>query len=141
MRFKEKVAVVIGASARILFSSMSTTHPLIPFFPYSCAKAATNCLVKYTAVEYGARGIRVNSILPRAIRTEMSKTVVFADAAVGDAYRREVPLGRIGEPADFVNAVLWLAGPAFVTGQNLHVSGGNQLTRVPQPYDFATRAG
>lgn len=126
-----------GGGSIILFSSMSATHPLIPFFPYSCAKAATDCLVKYAAVEYGAQGIRINSILPGAISTEMSKSVVFADPTVANVYQREVPLGRIGDPADFVDAVLWLAGPAFVTGESLHVSGGNQLTRFPQPYDFA----
>jgi NAD(P)-dependent dehydrogenase (short-subunit alcohol dehydrogenase family) len=134
---RHAAAAMTEGGAIILFSSMSATHPLIPFFPYSCAKAATDCLVKYAAVEYAERGIRINSILPGAISTEMSKTVVFADPVVAAAYQREVPLGRIGCPPDFVNAVLWLAGPAFATGTSLHVSGGNQLTRFPQPYDFA----
>jgi NAD(P)-dependent dehydrogenase (short-subunit alcohol dehydrogenase family) len=134
---RHAAAAMTEGGSIILFSSMSATHPLIPFLPYSCAKAATDCLVKYAAVEYAARDIRINSILPGAISTEMSKTVVFADPAVAAAYQREVPMGRIGRPPDFVNAVLWLAGPAFVTGTSLHVSGGNQLTRFPQPYDFA----
>lgn len=135
------VAEAMSDDGSIILFLLDVDHPPSnTFFPYSYAKAATDCLVKYAAVEYGARGIRVDSILPGAIRTEMSKTVVFSDASVGDAYRSEVPLGRIGEPVDFVNTVLWLAGPSFVTGQNFHVSGGNQLTRFPQPYDFGTRS-
>ena len=48
------------------------------------------------------------------------------------SYAAEVPLGRIGEPADFADAVAWLAGPAYVTGLNLQVNGGNHLTRFPR---------
>ncbi len=48
-----------------------------------------------------------------------------------DAYAREVPLGRVGYPEDFANAVLFLAGPSYVTGLNMQVNGGAQLTRMP----------
>jgi NAD(P)-dependent dehydrogenase (short-subunit alcohol dehydrogenase family) len=47
-------------------------------------------------------------------------------------FAREVPLGRVAYPQDFANAVLWLAGPSFVTGLNWQVNGGNQLTRQPR---------
>ena len=114
----------------VIISSLSTTHPVFPNFPYACAKAATDCLVRYAAMEFGPRGIRVNSILPAGIVSDLSK-VLFANPEVMKRFASEVPMGRVGYPKDFANAVLWLAGPAYVTGLNLPVCGGNQLTRFP----------
>lgn len=114
----------------ILFSTMAATHTLEYVYAYACAKAATDCLVRYAALEYGPRGIKVNSILPGAIRSEMS-SILWTIDGMEQSYVKEVPLGRIGEPSDFADAALWLAGPSFVTGLNLQVSGGNQLNRFP----------
>ena len=114
----------------VLISSMSTTHPVFPHCAYACAKAAADCLVKYAAMEYGARNIRVNSILPGPIKSEMAREAI-ANPQFEAVYKREVPLGRVGYPEDYANAVLWLAGPSYVTGLNLQVNGGNQLTRFP----------
>jgi NAD(P)-dependent dehydrogenase (short-subunit alcohol dehydrogenase family) len=116
----------------IIISSLSTTHPMAPFFAYACAKSATDCLVRYAAREYGPRNIRVNSILPGPIRSDMTHEV-YEQPGYVEALEREIPLGRIGEPADFSDAVLWLAGPAYVTGLNIPVCGGIQLARFPYP--------
>jgi NAD(P)-dependent dehydrogenase (short-subunit alcohol dehydrogenase family) len=123
-------AAMTAGGSIILFSSMAAAQPMEFVYPYACAKAATDCLVRYAAAEYGPRGIKVNSILPGPIRSDMASPL-WAVPGMEDAYRREVPLQRIGEPADYADAALWLAGPSFVTGLNLHVSGGNQLTRMP----------
>lgn len=129
--FVKYMAEAIGSNGSIvLISSMSTTHPVFPHFAYACAKSAADCLVRYAAIEYGARGIRINSILPGAIRSEMAREA-FAVPGFEAAYVKEIPLQRVGLPEDFANAVLWLAGPAYVTGLNLQVNGGNQLTRLP----------
>lgn len=114
-----------------LISSYSAEQPILPHFAYACAKAATDCLVKYAALEYGPQGIRVNSIQPGPIKSELAAEL-FATPGVEDIYAREVPLGRVGVPEDYANAVLWLASGAFVTGLNLPVNGGNQLTRMPR---------
>lgn len=114
----------------VVISSLSTTHTMLPHFAYACAKSATDCLVRYAAVEYGPRNIRVNSILAGTIVSDMSREL-FASPQVTRVFENEVPLRRLGYPQDFANVVLWLAGPAFVTGLNLPVSGGNQLTRFP----------
>lgn len=127
---KHMAAAMTQGGSIILFSSMAATHPLEYVFSYACAKAASDCLVRYAAQEYGPRGIKVNSILPGAIRSEMS-SALWGVAGMEASYAREVPLGRIGEPTDFVDAALWLAGPSFVTGLNLQVNGGNHLTRFP----------
>lgn len=115
----------------ILISSSSAAQPVMPFFPYACAKAATDCLVRYAAVEYGSRGIRVNSILPGPIKTALA-AAIFAAPGAEAVFEREIPLGRVGEPQDFADVVLWLAGPHYITGVNMPVSGGMQLTRTPR---------
>jgi NAD(P)-dependent dehydrogenase (short-subunit alcohol dehydrogenase family) len=123
-------AAMKGPGSIVFISSMSTTHPVFPHYAYACAKSASDCLIRYAALEYGARGIRINSILPGAIQSEMAREA-FAIPGFAQAYEREIPLGRVGQPEDFANAVLWLAGPSYVTGLNLQVNGGNQLTRFP----------
>lgn len=115
----------------ILFSSMAATNPLEFVYPYACAKAAADCLVRYAALEYGPRNIRVNSILPGAIRSEMSAPLWAVDG-MEHAWAKDVPLGRLGLPEDFADAALWLAGPSFTTGLNLQINGGNFLTRFPK---------
>jgi len=114
----------------ILISSMSATHPLQPHFSYACAKAATECLVQYAAQEYGPRGIRVNGI---RIGTSVSNMAgdFFNSPGVGEKFAREIPMGRLGKPEDIADAVLWLAGPAYISGSTLDVSGGNQINRFP----------
>lgn len=120
----------------ILFSSMASTHPIEHLATYGCAKAATNCLVQYAALEYGPRNIRVNAILPGTIASAQAKAFL-AIPGMMDLATSEIPLGRVGQPADFSDAALWLAGDAFVTGLNLQISGGNQLTRFPRATERA----
>ena len=130
--FVKYMAQAIGSDGSIVFiSSMSTTHCTIPHGAYAAAKSAADCIIRYAALEFGPRNIRINSILPGAIRSDMAKEA-FEDPAFERAYAREIPLGRVGEPSDFADAVLWLAGPSYVTGLNLQVNGGNQLTRFPK---------
>ncbi|MFY9329443.1 MAG: SDR family oxidoreductase [Georgfuchsia sp.] len=136
---KYAAAAMNDGGSIVLISSSSAAQPLLPYFAYACAKAATDCLVRYAALEYGPRGIRVNSILPGPIKSELTKQL-FAIPGVEEIHAREIPLGRVGLPQDYANAVLWLAGPAFITGVNLPVSGGNQLTRQPRGDEFPSRS-
>lgn len=131
VHFVREMAKAIGENGSIvLITSLSTTHPVVPNVAYACAKAATDCLVRYAAIEYGPRNIRINTIRPGAILSDMARDL-FSSDAVRKVFEKEVPLGRIAVPADFANAVLWLCGPAFVTGVDIPVCGGNQLTRFP----------
>jgi NAD(P)-dependent dehydrogenase (short-subunit alcohol dehydrogenase family) len=115
----------------ILFSSAAAAQPMYGNFAYGCAKAATDSLVRYAALEYGPRGIRVNSILPGPIRT--NTTSAFLDSPnIVAAFAPELPLGRMGAPADYAQAVVWLSKPNFITGAQLPISGGMQLNRVPR---------
>ncbi|WP_084355825.1 SDR family NAD(P)-dependent oxidoreductase [Novosphingobium lentum] len=119
----------IGGSI-VIISSISAEKPILPHGAYACAKAATDCLVRYAALEYGPRAIRVNSIIPAAIKSDMAKEA-FENPEFEAVNAREVPLGRIGYPEDFANGVLFLVGPSYMTGSQLQLNGGNQLTRMP----------
>lgn len=122
--------VMNNGGAITLISSNSTTQPQAPHFAYACAKAATDCLVGYAALELGARGIRVNSLLPGPIKSAMASGL-FGIPGVEELYASHVPLGRIGLPQDYADTVVFLSGPTYITGVNLPVSGGNHLTGMP----------
>lgn len=90
---------------------------------YSAAKAGIIGFTRSLAREVGNRGITVNAVAPGFIDTDMTR-------ALSDAQRADllagIPLGRLGEPEDVAQAVLYLASPAadYVTGVTLHVNGG-----------------
>ena len=118
-----------------LISSNSTTQPQMPHFAYACAKSATDCLVRYAAMEFGHRGIRVNSLLPGPIKSALAKHM-YEIPGVEDIMSRNVPLQRIGLPKDYADTVVFLSGPTYITGLNMPVSGGNHLTGMPRPDEF-----
>jgi NAD(P)-dependent dehydrogenase (short-subunit alcohol dehydrogenase family) len=92
---------------------------------YSTAKGALTALTRNMAVDYASRGIRVNCVCPGFVRTPLIR------ALLEDPKRTERligmhPLGRLGEPEDVANAVLFLASSdsAWITGTSLVVDGG-----------------
>jgi len=92
---------------------------------YSAAKGALIALTRSMALDYAARGIRVNCVCPGFVRTPL----ISALLADSERARRLVllhPLGRLGEPEDIARAVLFLASAesAWMTGQSLVVDGG-----------------
>lgn len=91
---------------------------------YAASKAAVVSLTKSAALEYGAEGIRVNAIAPGPIDTPMLRTA--AGNAWPPAIIEETPLGRLGEPKEVAEAVLWLASDAasYISGATLPVDGG-----------------
>ncbi|WP_122587404.1 glucose 1-dehydrogenase [Pseudomonas viridiflava] len=109
---------------------MSSVHQLIPWaghVNYAASKGGVDLLMRSIAQEVGEQKIRVNSIAPGAIRTPIN-----ADARQGDAEKKMlelIPYGRIGEPEDVANAVVWLASDAsdYVHGTTLFIDGGMTL--------------
>ena len=121
----------------IILSALSATDYWEGIFGYACAKAAVDCLVRYAAHEYGKHNIRVNSILPGAIHSFMSKPLFDAPGAA-ETQAKEIPLGRIGKPEEAAECILWLCRESYVTGLNVPVAGGQQLTRYPYIHEYPT---
>lgn len=90
---------------------------------YSATKAGLEGLTRALAKELAPSGITVNCVEPGVIATDMNASFSEADMR---AICEEIPLGRIGQPEDVANAVVWLVSDAasFVTGQILGVDGG-----------------
>ncbi len=90
---------------------------------YCAAKAGIGGFSRSLAREVASRGITVNVVAPGFVDTDMTR-------ALSDAQREglagQIPLGRLGAPADIAAAVCFLAGPgaAWITGETLHVNGG-----------------
>ena len=89
----------------------------------SLTKGGLNAVTKALAIEYAGRGIRVNAVAPGIIKTPMHPADTHA--ALGGMH----PLGRMGEISDVVDAVLYLESAPFVTGEILHVDGGQSAGR------------
>jgi NAD(P)-dependent dehydrogenase (short-subunit alcohol dehydrogenase family) len=94
---------------------------------YATAKAGVIQLTKALALELAFKGIRVNAIAPGWIVTEMNRD--FLSGERGMALKREIPIGRFGEPRDLDGALLLLVSDAgrFVTGATLVVDGGQMV--------------
>lgn len=91
---------------------------------YSAAKGGVVAFTKALAREVGRYGIRVNCVSPALTRTPAAQS--FIDTMDPRVVRRLYPLGRIGEPEDIANLVLFLASPrsGWITGQVISVNGG-----------------
>ncbi|MFI5046638.1 MAG: SDR family NAD(P)-dependent oxidoreductase [Acidimicrobiia bacterium] len=93
---------------------------------YSASKGALRSLTQVAALELAPSGIRVNAVVPGPVATPM--VLADADSTTRDRLSR-TPLGRIGEPSDIADAVLYLVSDraSFVTGAELVVDGGTTI--------------
>ena len=90
---------------------------------YNASKAAVINLTRALAVEWGARGIRVNAIAPGMFRTRMTEAIIERAEGI---YNAMTPMGRIGQPGELAPTVLFLAseGASYITGQVVAIDGG-----------------
>ena len=93
---------------------------------YVAAKHGVIGLTKVAALDYGARGIRVNAVCPGTARTPMVDTAVAGDPALEEYLVGLHPIGRIGTPDEIARAAVWLCTDqaSFVLGHALAVDGG-----------------
>lgn len=114
---------------------------------YASSKAALEMLVRVAADELGPFGIRVNSIRPGIVPSEITAGVTDPNAEgvlreIQDTYLENMPLGRIGSPADVGALAAFLCSPqaSWITGQQIACDGGHTLRRAPN-FEAAVRAG
>jgi NAD(P)-dependent dehydrogenase (short-subunit alcohol dehydrogenase family) len=129
--FKHMGAKLSDGGAMITTSSLTARVAPPGLAAYAAAKRGVDHMVRIAAVEYGPRGIRVNSIAPGFTRSAMTEGY-FALPTLEGAFLREIPLGRLVTVNDIANAALWLASDeAFITGQVIDITGGQSLRRTP----------
>ena len=92
---------------------------------YSISKAGIDAMTKSLAKELGPSNIRVNSIAPGIIDTDMNSIL---DEHIKNELKDETPLGKIGKPIDIYKCVKWLMEDEFTTGQVISVNGGYVIT-------------
>jgi NAD(P)-dependent dehydrogenase (short-subunit alcohol dehydrogenase family) len=107
-----------GHVVNISTSLVDHANSAVPSALASLTKGGLNAATKGLAIEYAGRGIRSNAVALGVIRTPMH------DPSSYDALAKLHPIGRLGEIDDIVDAVLYLENAAFVTGEILHVDGG-----------------
>jgi NAD(P)-dependent dehydrogenase (short-subunit alcohol dehydrogenase family) len=107
-----------GHVVNVTTSLTDHANSAVPSALASLTKGGLNSVTKSLAIEYATRGVRVNAVSPGIIRTPMHP------ASTHDALAGLHPVGRMGETGDIVDAVVYLEGAPFVTGEILHVDGG-----------------
>jgi NAD(P)-dependent dehydrogenase (short-subunit alcohol dehydrogenase family) len=107
-----------GHVVSITTSLVDNANSNVPSVLASLTKGGIQSATKSLAIEYAARGIRVNAVSPGIIKTPMHPEETHA------ALSGLMPVGRMGELSDIVDAVVFLENAPFVTGEILHVDGG-----------------
>jgi NAD(P)-dependent dehydrogenase (short-subunit alcohol dehydrogenase family) len=118
-----------GGGSIINTSSVQGHVAFLGWAGYAASKGGVDALTRQAAVEYAPKGIRINSIVPGTILTEMNERIL-REAEDPDAqmatWTSMHPIGRVGQPDEVAAAVVFLASDesSFITGESLRVDGG-----------------
>jgi NAD(P)-dependent dehydrogenase (short-subunit alcohol dehydrogenase family) len=107
-----------GHVVNISTSLVDHANTAVPSALASLTKGGLNAATRSLAIEYAARGVRVNTVSPGIIRTPMHAEETH------DTLAALHPVGRMGDIGDIVDAIAYLETAEFVTGETLHVDGG-----------------
>ena len=119
-----------GGGSIIGCSSHAGTDSFRCLGAYGAAKAGLDHLCRTAADEMGGFGVRVNSVQPGIVGTDLMAPITGGGRLLDD-YIPQIPLGRIGHPDEIAEMVRFLIGPesSWITGQNFAVDGGQNLRR------------
>jgi gluconate 5-dehydrogenase len=114
-----------GGGSILNIDSLNTSAPLKGVAPYAMSKAGLQMLTRSMALEWSGRGVRVNSLAPGFILTDLTQKL-WSDPTMQAWGVTNTPMGRLGQPGDLVGTAIFLSSPAaaFVTGQVIYVDGG-----------------
>jgi NAD(P)-dependent dehydrogenase (short-subunit alcohol dehydrogenase family) len=127
--FCKEVGTVMMAQARggkmILLGSVRGDLGLSRYTGYCPSKGAVHLMAKTLGCEWGPHKINVNCIAPAVFRTELTQWI-YNDPAVHKTFLGRIPIGRLGEPEDFIGSVIFLSSRAsdWMTGSVMYVDGG-----------------
>ena len=93
---------------------------------YIACKHAVIGLTRTAALDYAAKGIRINAVCPGVILTPMAEDLIRRNPDLEEKFVRDIPAGRLGRPEGIADAVIWLCSPgaSFMAGHALLVDGG-----------------
>ena len=111
----------------VVVSSARSKMGMAGYTGYCASKGACDLMVQYMACDLTAKyGINVNSINPTVFRSDLTEWMFDPESAVYQNFLKRLPIGRLGEPGDFLGLAIMLASPAsdFLTGGNYDATGG-----------------
>ncbi|WP_096290243.1 SDR family oxidoreductase [Mycobacterium ahvazicum] len=122
-----------GGGSFVGISSIAASNTHRWFGPYGVTKSAIDHMMMLAADELGPSWVRVNSIRPGLIRTDLVDASVIQSPEISGDYALCTPLPRVGEVSDVANLALFLLSDAanWITGQCINVDGGHILRRGP----------
>ncbi|MFD4422956.1 SDR family NAD(P)-dependent oxidoreductase [Agromyces sp. NPDC058484] len=122
-----------GSGAIVNTASMAGKNGSPGLSAYVASKWAVNGMTQTAALEYAAKGIRVNSICPGATLTTALRNWKASSPDAYDAVAASIPMRRMGEPEEQAAAVVWLcsAQASYITGTLLNVEGGDGILGKP----------
>ncbi len=116
---RQMVAQGHGHVVNVTTSLVDHARSADPAALASLTKGGLDAVTRSLAIEYAAHGVRVNAVSLGVIRTQM-----YDDPATYQSLAAVHPLGRIGEIGDVVDGIMYLERATFVTGETLHIDGG-----------------
>lgn len=126
----QKALAIMRDNGGVVFITAAADRYNVPgYAAYAACKGAIEVFSRYVAKEYGARGIRSNSVAPGGIVTDFNNGAIRGNAQAQAFIIGQTPMGRLGQADDISDVVAFLCSDAvkWMTGQRLEVTGGFNL--------------